>query len=149
MNNNFDKLKSHILSLSNSKEFSSAKKEWKLYHVELSDEFDQCPCGQQIKEICYIKNTINENTTHVGNVCVKQFIGIDTGNLFDGLKRIIQDIDANPNEDLIMYSFELGYIFESEYKFLNDIKRKRNFSERQTEWKRKINRRIINKIKVR
>ena len=50
-----------------------------------------------IKELCYIKNQLNDNETYVGNICVNQFIGIDTGNLFAGLKRIAKDDQANAN----------------------------------------------------
>ena len=137
MNHNFENLKKHILPLSNSDNFRSAK------------NWDNCPCGKDIKEICYIQNQLNGNKTHVGNVCVNQFIGIETGNLFAGLKRIAKDITANANEDLIIHAYKLGYIYESEYVFLMDTRRKRNLSDKQKEWKKKINRRIVNKTVVR
>lgn len=148
MSHNFENLKRHILPLSNSDEFHSAKNEWKLVDIEIQEDWDSCPCGKEIKELCYIKNQLNENKTYVGNVCVNQFIGIKTGNLFAGLKRIAKDTSANANEDLIMHSYNLGYIYESEYKFLMDTKRKRNLSEKQKSWKEKINRRIVNKTVV-
>ena len=65
--------------------------------VEITKEFDHCPCGQKIKEHCYITNRITGESTYVGNVCINRFIGIDTGNLFDGLKRIAKDPSANAN----------------------------------------------------
>jgi hypothetical protein len=80
---------------------------------------------------------------------VNQFIGIETGNLFPGLKRIAIDETANANADLIDHAFRLGYIFEKEYKFLMDTRRKRNLSAKQTAWKIKINRRILSKTIVR
>lgn len=114
MDHNFERLKAHILPLSKSKEFHVAIKEWRLVGVEISEEFDHCPCGQEIKEHCYIENILNGNNTYVGNVCINRFIGIDTGNLFDGLKRIARDSKANANEDLINHAYKLGYIYESE-----------------------------------
>lgn len=148
MEHNFERLKQHILPLSNAGDWAAAKKEWKLVGVEVSDEFDNCPCGQEIKEHCYIKNSLNGNTTYVGNVCINRFIGIDTGNLFDGLKRIAKDAAANANEDLIIHSYRFGYIYESEYKFLMETRRKRKLSEKQLAWKEKINRRITNRTVV-
>lgn len=82
-------------------------------------------------------------------MCVNRFIGIDTGNLFAGLRRIIDDDSANANEDLIIHAYQFGYIYESEYKFLMQTRRKRILSAKQIEWKRKINRRIVNQTVVR
>ena len=148
MSHNFENLKNHILPLSNSNEFHSAKNEWKLVGVEIREDWDNCPCGKDIKELCYIANQLNGNETYVGNVCVNQFIGIKTGNLFSGLKRIANDRTANANEDLIVHSYNLGYIYEEEYKFLMNTKNKRKLSDKQKSWKEKINKRIINETVV-
>lgn len=148
MDHNFENLKAHILPLSVSNEFYIAKAEWMLIGVEVSEEFDHCPCGQEIKEHCYIQNRLNGNTTYVGNVCINRFIGIETGNLFAGLKRIAADDTANANEDLIFHAYKLGFIYEGEYKFLMETRLKRKLSAKQIAWKQKINRRIINKTVV-
>lgn len=146
---NFDRLKEHILSLSIATEWSDAKNEWKLVGVEVRECWDSCPCGKEIKELCHIENQLNGRRTYVGNVCVNRFIGIDTGNLFAGLRRLIDDDTANANEDLIVHAYRLGYIYESEYKFLMQTRRKRVLSMKQLEWKRKINRRIVSQTVVR
>ena len=141
---NFEHLKAHILPLSVAKIFEAARQEWELVAVEISDEWDNCPCGQEIKEHCYIRNRHNGNTTYVGNVCINRFIQIDTGNLFDGLKRIAQDDSANANIDLIEHAYRMGYLYnEKEYHFLLQTVRKRILSQAQLNWKRKINRRIL------
>ena len=149
MSHNYENLKNYILPLSNSTDFYSAKNEWKLIGIEIQEDWDNCPCSKEIKELCYIKNQLNGNETHVGNVCVNQFIGIETGNLFAGLKRIAKNNSANANEDLIIHAYKLGYIYESEYKFLMDTRRKRKLSDKQNAWKEKINRRIVNRTVVR
>jgi hypothetical protein len=148
MEHNFERLTAHILPLSQAQFFDAARKEWKLIGVEVSKEFDNCPCGQEIKEHCYIRNIHNGNTTYVGNVCINRFIGIDTGSLFAGIKRIAKDASANANEDLIEHAYRFGYIYESEYKFLMETRHKRKLSEKQLAWKQKINRRITNRIVV-
>lgn len=148
MSANFQRLKAHVISLSEANDFEAAKREWSLAGVELSEEWDNCPCGQDIKEHCFIRNTLNGNETYVGNICINQFIGIDTGNLFDGLKRIAKNRGANVNEDLIIHAHQLGYIYPDEYRFLMDTRRKRRLSEKQLSWKRKINHRILNKTVV-
>jgi len=145
---NFERLKAHILPLSKAKDFNTARTEWILVDVEISEELDNCPCGQEIREHCYIENTRTGHKTYVGNVCINRFIGIDTGTLFDGLKRIAKDPTANANEDVIEYAKERGYLYDKEYDFLMDTRLKKKPSEKQKEWKRKINRRIINGIVV-
>jgi hypothetical protein len=141
---NFEHLKAHILPLSVASHFEAARQEWDLVAVEISDEWDHCPCGQEIKEHCFIRNRHNGNSTYVGNVCINRFIQISTGNLFDGLKRIAQDDTANANHDLIEHAWRMGYLYsEKEYRFLRQTALKRNLSQAQLDWKRKINRRIL------
>lgn len=140
---NFALLRAHILPLSVAEDFDIARQEWDLYAIEMSEEVAHCPCSHEIREHCYIENRRNGNRTHVGNVCINRFIGISTGNLFGGLKRIARDSGANANTDLITHSYRMGYIYESEHKFLMDTRRKRRLSEKQIAWKEKINRRII------
>jgi len=147
---NFERLKAHILPLSVSRSFDVARKEWSLVAVEISEEFDQCPCGQDIKEHCYIRNRLNGNEIYVGNLCINRFIQIDTGNLFDGLKRIANDPTANVNSDLIEHAYRMGYLYgEKEYTFLKQTVRKRKLSPAQIAWKVKINRRIVAQTVVR
>lgn len=141
---NFEQLKTHILALSNSHSFEIARAEWSLVGVEISEEWDKCPCGKDIKEHCFIRNKLNGNETYVGNVCINQFIKIDTGTLFDGLKRIAKDVKANANDDLIEYANRMGFLYgENEYKFLKETTRKRKLTAAQIAWKEKINRRIL------
>jgi len=149
MSHNFENLVKHIIPLSKSDLFDKAKNEWKLVHIEIVDDFDQCPCGKEIKEICYIQNQLNGNQTYVGNVCINRFLGIDTGNLFAGLKRIAKNDSANANADLITHAYRLGFIHDKEYFFLMDTRNKRNLSEKQISWKQKINRRILQRVVVR
>lgn len=148
MEHNFENLKAHILTLSRSNVFEVARTEWDLVGVEITEEFDNCPCSQEIKEHCYITNRITGQSTYVGNVCINRFIGIDTGNLFDGLKRIANDPYANANLDVIEHGRRMGFIYDSEYDFLIQTRLKRKLSQKQLEWKRKINRRITQQIAV-
>ena len=137
------------MPISVAQSFESAGTEWDLLSVEISEELDYCPCGQQILEHCYIRNRLTGHETYVGNVCINRFLKIETGNLFDGLKRIRDDPEANANEAVIEYAQRNGYLFPNEYQFLHDAKRKRKPSGPQLSWKRKINSRILEKTVVR
>lgn len=149
MTHNFERLKAHILPLSAAKNFESARSEWVLESVEVSDDFDQCPCGQDIKEHCYLHNKVTGHKTYVGNVCVNRFLLIDTGTLFDGLKRLKADAYANANHAVIDYADARGFLYDKERDFLLDTVRTRNLSTAQKAWKAKINRRILSQTVVR
>ncbi len=150
MSHSLEQLKAHIIPLSFAPNFNVARGEWDLIAVEVTEEWDKCPCGQQIKEHCFIQNRLTGQQTYVGNVCINRFMEISTGTLFAGLKRISKNNDANANDDVIEYAYKNGYLFgESEYTFLKQTKNKRNLSTKQIEWKRKINRRILNHTVVR
>lgn len=141
---NKQQLAAHIIPLSVANTFELARLEWNLVAVEISEEWDSCPCGQDIKEHCYIENRLTGHSTYVGNICINRFIQIDTGNLFDGLRRIAADDTANANNDLIEHAYRMGYLYdEKEYRFLKQTMLKRNLSEKQIAWKQKINRRIL------
>lgn len=144
----FEHLKVHILSLSQTQNFEQARHEWDLVSVEISDELDNCPCGQEIREHCYIRNRLTGSETYVGNVCINRFLQIDTGTLFDGLKRIRSNLAARPNTALIEYANQAGFLFDKEYGFLTSIKRKRALSPPQSGWLEKINRRILGHVVV-
>lgn len=139
---NFERLRDHILPLSESSSFPVAATEWTLVAIEISEEFDSCPCGQEIKEHCFIHNRLTGHRTHVGNVCINRFLSIDTGTLFDGLKRIKRS-PARANLDLIQHAERMGYLYPAEYGFLVSIRRKRLLSTKQLEWEQKIHRRIL------
>lgn len=150
MTHNFERLKAHILPLSSSSDFQIAKTEWDLVGVEISEELDECPCGKEIKEHCYIHNRLTGRETYVGNVCIIRFMGLDTGTLFAGLKRIKADGDAAPNDALIEHANSHGYLYDdNEYEFLKQTARKRRLSEAQLSWRQKINRRITSQTVVR
>ena len=81
-------LKLHILDLSRSPVFEVACHEWTLVGIYITEDFDHCPCGKEIKEHCEIANRFTSNETFVGNVCISRFIDLGAAPLFAGLKRV-------------------------------------------------------------
>lgn len=148
LGHNFEKLKAHILGLSEADNFSEAMQEWSQAEILLLNEWDNCPCGKSIKELCFLKNSENGASTYVGNVCVRKFSDIDNTNLIAGLKRIAACDTANANEAVIDYAHERGFLYDGERGFLMNTRFKKNPSPKVTDWKRKINRRITESIKV-
>ena len=142
---NFELLSEHILSLSVSPIWEIARDEWGLAGIYLSETPEQCPCSQYpIYEICTIRNARNGNETDVGNVCVKQFVGIDSSSVFDCIKRIKQDIRRPLGTRAIEFFHEGGTLTDWEAGFLADTLRKRNISVRQEAMRVKLNQKILN-----
>ncbi|MEJ5174583.1 hypothetical protein [Erwinia sp. MYb416] len=144
----YEKLKGHILSLSESDDFEVAKREWVLNSIEISEKEAYCPCGQKIKEHCFITNKLNNNATCVGSICMHKFLEIPTRTLFLGLRKIKKNTSSNANLSLIEYAKEKGFIYNNEYVFLVSTINKKNLSGRQLNWKVRINTRILNETIV-
>lgn len=141
-----------IIEKSVAKTWEEAKREWIFdgdiiiaSDVEVANSDYVCLCGHRhLKELCYIRNTINENTALVGNCCVRKFLHNieNTNKIFAAIR------DKRLNKALIDYAFNQGFINEEEYNFLDNIWRKKesNLSTRQKEWKVALLERILDEI---
>lgn len=142
-------LTTELIKLSFSPIWDEAKLEWELIGVEKVSESDaeECVCGKYpILEICTIKNKINNNTARVGNSCVKKFIN-ESDKIFRSISQIKKSIDKSLNAETISFAFEKHWITQKDRNFYIDIFRKRNLSEKQSNWKTSINKKILNRIK--
>lgn len=144
-----ERLHKYLLQYSNNSEWEQARLEWKLTDVTYNDATQHCPCCQTIKNVCHITNQVTQEVAEIGNNCVLEFVGINTGRTFDSLKRLIKDpSNSKPNADLIETAFKCNYIYKTEYNFLMSIKNKRKLSYKQQAWLTKINHRILNKTTI-
>lgn len=147
MSSSNNKLIDHVISLSSATTKAEAFLEWELDYIESSSFLEKCPCGVNIKDICYIKNIVNGNKTFVGNECIKIFTSLsDTKNIFEGLKRIKTSLDNAANRALVSYARKRGYINEYEFNFAMNTCRKRILSDKQTSTRRRINYKIVTKF---
>ncbi|WP_175774159.1 hypothetical protein [Burkholderia anthina] len=116
---NHARLIASLLPDSVAKTWAAAQYEWELHKIQILRDFDAetgemvthgtsvCRCGHEpIVELCILKNKENGNEAVVGNVCVKKFLGIDNGELFQGVKRIQKNINAAPNRSIIHYAWD-------------------------------------------
>ncbi len=123
------------------------KMEWELDKIHLGVE--RCLCGHNpIKEICTLKNKYNQKLAIVGNCCVKKFMGIDTGTMFDVLKRVIADHTKNLTAEVVIWAWTKKWINDWEHNFYIDIlSRGKKLSLKQTEKKISINDKIVKWVK--
>lgn len=133
-----------LIKLSYSKKWEDAKDEWILSTIYEAEVPEICLCGHTpIIEVCVLSNTTNKSIVHVGNCCVKKFLGIRSDRLFDSIKKIKKEPRKSVNEDMLSYAYQRGWLGQWEYKFYSDIILKRVLSYKQEGIKYKINNKIL------
>ena len=137
-------LTTEIVALSQSQHWNTAKHEWELEEIYEVDEPDTCLCGHfPIKELCILKNAINQNHVVVGNCCVKKFIGLPSDKIFQAIKRIKKDNEKSLNKIALDYAYYKKLVNNWEYNFYLDILHKRKLSMKQLQKKIQINATVI------
>jgi hypothetical protein len=113
------KLIDEILSMSESQYWDDAILEWDFTNAYYSEELQTCLCGHYpIKNICVIKNHINQNQTEVGNCCINKFLSIEEGNnIFSSLKRIKDDNTKSMSNETLEYLYSKRILSNTEYNF--------------------------------
>lgn len=148
MSKNQFKLTKEIINLSNNNNWEQAKSEWKLNYIERSEEPLTCLCGHYpINELCYMINSVNNNETIIGNVCVTKFLNIDSESLFSALRKIYKDNTKPISSELAKYALENELINNWEYSFSIDTKSKRKLTDNQLQKRIQINNKLIYKIR--
>lgn len=139
------KLTNEIISLSDSEYWNEAKLEWGFEYAYYSENLETCLCGHYpIKNVCVIKNSINNNATEVGNCCVNKFLNIDDGNkIFTSIKRLKNDISKSMSPEVLDFMNDKKIISDFEFEFYQDTIRKRKLSIKQLTIREKINQKLL------
>ena len=93
-------LQGRIVALSTAENFASAR----LHEIELATHMVPTAAFASTGLKNCVKNTLNGNVALLGNVCVNRFIGIPSALVFHGLKRIVADRTAAPNQALAVFA---------------------------------------------
>lgn len=149
-------LPENLVELSDGSSFPGVLREWELDYIEHlapGEDSETCLCTHNpIREVCHIRNLQNGNTAIVGNCCVKKFEKEEeyaanfegTHKVFDALKRLQKNENANANEELLNYSYTKGIITKHEYDTYLEIWRNRTFTDAESRLILTANRKIIN-----
>jgi hypothetical protein len=135
------KLVDELLSKSLSKFWDSARCEWYLTHV-WKESGGVCVCGKE--DIVHHSQLTNMHTLEnlvVGSCCVRKVMDLRPDLILVGLNKLKEG--GNMNEEAIEFSFKNKWITESEREFCLDVKRKRNFSQKQQSWLYSINQKVL------
>lgn len=135
------KLIKHILELSESDNFETARLEWKALSWTEREPNSYCPCGHAIIERCYIQNIRTGKVTYVGNCCVKKFISTEMALFFKHIADAVRG--KRVTEDVISVAYLRDVINEWEYVFLLDMLKKKRYTARQHLVLSRIEKRIV------
>src|SRR5512135_3231698 len=96
------RLAHEIIAFSRARTWAEAKLEWEILEVYEVKAPEACLCGHRpIVELCVLINKVNGQRATVGNHCVKQFLGLPSGQIFEALKRIEKDPTRSLNKEAI------------------------------------------------
>ncbi|MFI8751900.1 hypothetical protein ACIGG6_18105 [Vreelandella lionensis] len=144
------RLTKEIIERSVSSVWDEAKLEWELSEVYEADEPETCLCGHSpIIECCVLSNKLNQNSTTVGNCCVKKFIGLPSDKIFQAVKRVRKDQEKSLNVEAIDHAYRSGWINEWEKDFYFSNMRKRVLTPKQRAKKLQINHKMLENMRRR
>jgi hypothetical protein len=116
----------------------------------MSEEPGRCPCGKYpIYEHCVLVNHVTGKQLKVGNYCVRKFLQLPSGKVFQGISRITEDPTRAANAALIDLAYRKGWINAWQWEFGLDTCRKRILSEKQTAKRVELNQAILLNFKGR
>lgn len=152
---NFKELIKKVTEFSNNSTncWDKIKEEWELIDITKTDNYSNCLCGKEIKELCYIQNKYNKEILIVGNECIKKVcpnteLNTKTHTLFDCINKLKKDKTKAPNKLLISYCKKKDILTDWEYEFSLNTYKKRKLSEKQLYWRKEINSKILNSVNV-
>jgi hypothetical protein len=131
-----------ILARSVASHWAEAREEWHLDRVYVAPQ-GRCLCGHRITKHCDIFNRANGNRATVGSCCVKHFLGISSGRIFAGLRRVTRDRGAALSAAAVEYGYDRGWLTVWERGFCLDTIRKRKLSAKQRAKRVEINERLL------
>lgn len=148
---------SSISTLKDESDYDKILDEWELYKVFSTELIlNKCICGQSIKNVCIIKNTITNKQCMVGSDCAEKLMYRDYTNHFKTKltqKEFITDFTNSLEEHYkeVFSTYEIKFLKDIESKINYSLKQKYNtiykLSDKQTEFYYKIWQKLIRYIK--
>lgn len=98
-----------------------------------------CACGQHgLRYLYKIRNLVNENTLYpIGSKCIKEFGSSIMTHQINVIERIHETAYGNAkpnNNEIVNWMHSNGLVNEREFTFLDNMRRKRSFTEAQLSW---------------
>ncbi len=141
------KLTEELMKLSKAENWDKAKLEWGVKYTVEVNFFETCLCGHYpIANICVIENTTTGHSARIGRCCAKRFMGDKVASTIRSVVRIKGDYEKSLSAEAIQLAYSKGWINGWEEKFAIDTIRKRKLSEKQTQIRVRINKKILDNV---
>ena len=139
-------MKETLLAHSESACWEKAKVEWDFENAFYTEERVPCICTDfPIQNVCVIYNIHNGNRGYVCSSCAKRVLGIDIADkIFGSLAKLKKDLSKSMSRDVLEFLYSRLDLSMTEIGFYLSVMRKHKLSERQMNFKRIINKKLIN-----
>jgi hypothetical protein len=128
---------SKIINCSTSTDWESAKKEWEIFEISISNEPQKCLCG-------HFPNKKNGTVVKVGRCCLTKFLDIKTDHFQKAMNALEEDINITLTEKIVSLSKKARAISTWEMMFYKNIRIKKNLDNLKLNMKIEINTKILN-----
>ncbi|NOR44432.1 MAG: hypothetical protein GQ534_02510 [Candidatus Delongbacteria bacterium] len=143
--NNEEILKSRIIDNSTSSDWETAKKEWTIFEISISEKPQKCLCGHYpIKKVCEIVNKKTGTVVKVGRCCLAKFLDIRNDHFQKVMRKLEDDINTTLSEKIVSLSKKTKAITTWDVLFYKNIRRKKKINDLQQKMKIEINTKILN-----
>lgn len=147
----FEIFKREIIKLSVSQNYFEACSEWEEVGIDYVDddyEFCECLCTHPIKQLITIRNRENGNETIVGSDCICKIHNFPNASLYQPVITNLVELKRNIHEakignKLIEYIRRRELLEERHISFLEQMRCKRNISEKQENYYNGLKKRIL------
>ena len=158
------KLIQEVVDNSVNKEWDKAKLEWECTH-QVKNTKGNCVCGHPLMNLYFITNKLNKNSLIVGSSCVRKFDNTGMNTFLDNIikeqkeqdklkkqyqllkqKQANNNIPVSVRKEFLEKKRNEHVINEFEYKFYLDIWDRCTLTEKQLNFKDRLNTRLLNSI---
>ncbi len=92
------------------------------------------------------RNKVTKYDVEIGNCCVKKFLNLPSGKIFNAIKRINTDSSKSLNIEALEFAKQNNWINDWEWEFYTDTFRKRKLSYKQETKRQQINQKVLLRI---
>lgn len=140
--------KERLLAHSESACWEKAKEEWVFENVFYTEERVSCLCTDYpLQNVCVISNNLNKNTRYICSSCANEFLDIDIADkVFASVAKLKGDLSKSVSRDVFEFMCLNINLSMPEIEFYLSAMRKHKLSERQMNYRKIINKKLIDCI---
>ena len=140
--------KERLLAHSESACWEKAKEEWVFENVFYTEERVPCLCTDYpLQNVCVISNHLNNNTRYICSSCANEFLDIDIADkVFASVAKLKGDLSKSVSRDVFEFMYSNISLSMPEIEFYLSTMRKHKLTERQMNYRRIINKKLIDCI---